>query len=80
MVITRCGQIHILALLLLMIANNFTSNAPISCNYYKGDNSAKWDMIELARLSTNELVEWLDWCLDANDVGINIKDLGFTAY
>lgn len=44
-------------------ANSFTANSPISCSYYKGDNSAKWDMIEMARLSTNELVEWLGWCL-----------------
>jgi hypothetical protein len=60
--------------------NTFTSNSAISYTTYKGDAASRNDMVELSRLSINSLIEWLDWCLNAYDVGITIKDLGFISY
>lgn len=61
-------------------AANFTSNYPITFKEYVGDESIKWDMVELTRLSANDLICWLDWCLEAYSVGITIQDLGFYSY
>lgn len=61
-------------------AANFTANSPIVCKQYEGDESLKWDMVELARLSVNDLLCWLDWCLEAYNIGITIQDLGFYSY
>ena len=60
--------------------SEFTSNSPLTKTQYSGLSDNKWDMIELARLSTIELIEWLDWLLNGYKVGVTIKDLGFTSY
>ena len=59
---------------------SFTSNTAISYQRYNGDSSTKPYMAELARANICDLIDWLDWCLGANDIGITIKDLGFTSY
>ena len=61
-------------------ASEFTDNYPIEDAQYTGPSDNKWDMIELARISTNDLLSWLDWCLTAYNIGITIKDLGFLSY
>ena len=60
--------------------SEFTNNSPISYYRYYGANSKKQEIIELARQSCCELVEWLSWYLTTNNVGITVADLGFTAY
>ena len=61
-------------------ASKFTANSPITYESYEGYDDIKWDMIELTRLYVNDLIDWLDWCLEAYDVGITIQDLGFYSY
>lgn len=61
-------------------ATNFTANSPITYSEYTGSESFKWDMIDLTRLYVNDLIDWLDWCLETNNVGITIQDLGFNSY
>ena len=58
----------------------FTSNSAISYTTYKGDSTSRHDMAEFSRLSINDLIDWLDWCLNVYEVGITIKDLGFNSY
>ena len=61
-------------------ANEFTNNSPIIELDYVGPSAYRWDMLESTRLTTIELIEWLDWCLDSCEVGIDIYDLGFTSF
>lgn len=61
-------------------ASEFTKNSPIINAQYKGNSADKWDFIELTRLTTCMMIEWLGWCLDTYNVGITIADLGFTSY
>ena len=58
----------------------FTSNTAISYTVYNGDPSLKSSMAELSRASVCELIAWLEWCLVTNNVGVTIKDLGFTSF
>lgn len=60
--------------------SQFTNSYPLSYKTYTGDNSIKYDFIEFSRLSVNRLLEWLDWMLDRNSVGVTLSDLGFTSY
>ena len=61
-------------------AAEFTANSPITNVQYQGNTEYKWDMIEVARLTTCGLIDWLRWCLDAYNVGITIADLGLSAF
>ena len=61
-------------------AKSFTSNSALAYNSYNGPEDAKFTMSELARVSVCDILDWLEWFLDAYDVGITIADLGFTAY
>ena len=60
--------------------STFTSNTAISYTRYNGDSATRAAMAELARANICDLIEWLDWCLHAYDVGITIEDLGFYSY
>ena len=60
--------------------SNFTSKSPISYVNYTGDSSIKYDVIELSRLSIYDLIDWLDWVLDVESIGISLTDLGFLSW
>lgn len=66
-----CGYIN---------ASTFTSNSAISYTVFNGNANYKSFMMEQSRMEICSLIEWLDWCLDAYNVGITIKDLGFNSY
>lgn len=61
-------------------ASKHTNNSPITYEYYEGSSENKHLMIGSARVFSNELINWLDWCLEEYDVGITIQDLGFKSY
>ena len=61
-------------------AKEFTSNSPVREIWYVGPSEARWDMLELNRTYTAELLSWLAWSLDYNEVGIDIYDLGFESF
>lgn len=58
----------------------FTANTPITYTEYIGSSNVEPDMAELSRVGVCDLIDWLDWCLDEYDIGITIKDLGFTSF
>jgi hypothetical protein len=60
--------------------STFTYNTALSHTRYTGDASSLPVMAELARAELCDLIEWLDWCLMTNYIGLTVKDLGFTAY
>jgi hypothetical protein len=61
-------------------AGEFTRNSPLAYEEYTGQDSYKHDFIELARLSINDLLQWLEWMLKKENIGITLSDLGFSAY
>lgn len=60
--------------------STFTTNTALSYTSYDGSSSVLNSVLELSRYNVCDLVKWLDWCLDTYDIGITIKDLGFTSY
>jgi len=61
-------------------ANTFTENSPVSYKKYNGPADLSYEMNELARLSLCDILDWLKWLLNTNNVGITIKDLGFNSF
>jgi len=57
-----------------------TETTSLTFDEYVGDVRDRVTMIRLARLIVNDLLQWADWYLDKNEVGIDIGDLGFTAF
>ena len=58
----------------------FTDNTPITYEEYTGYTDLRSQMAEYTREGICLVIDWLDWCLDVQNVGITIDDLGFTAY
>jgi len=61
-------------------AKNFNENSALSYSNYEGAISNKQDIIDLARFSCCDMIDWLSWYLPAKNIGITIADLGFTSY
>lgn len=60
--------------------STFTANSAITYTKYAGPVNLCQDVLELARVSCCDLLDWLTWYLSTYNVGITIADLGFTAY
>lgn len=58
----------------------FTANTPIRCEWYEGTPEDRADFLELSRQMVLLTLDWIDWMLNAHDLGITLADLGFTAY
>ena len=63
-----------------LVPSTFTNRSPISIIKYNGDSSDRNYVAEMLRLSSYDMVEFLDWMFDEYQIGITISDIGFTSY
>ena len=59
-------------------ADIFTSSTPLTYTSYSGDYWNQESLLNLYNSGFMDLIEFLDWCLKLNEIGVSIADFGFT--
>ena len=60
--------------------SRFTLGSGLSCSDYQGDASSKNEVIVYTQLACYQGLTWLEQCLQENNIGITLADLGFTSF
>lgn len=60
--------------------SSFTAKTPIAVDYYDGPDEYYYEDVEYLRLAIVDLLGFLEWYLDAYDVGVTLSELGYSQF
>lgn len=63
-----------------IIPKDYTTNSPLPAESYSGDSKNRNTILELNRIASYDLLEYMEMYLEYLGAGITIADLGFTSF
>ena len=60
--------------------NSFTEESNIVIDGYRGSSNLKSSSINLLKASFCDIIRWIDWFFEQNNVGLSIENMGLTSF